>query len=450
MSQDTRGEKEELLHSLLMKERLLLENKKFVPNEGFQERFYRSRKRLRFCFAGNQSGKTTVGARELRDLALGVHPYKKVRVPNISFIVSGQGFQTGIVKTIVPKLREISGLSDIKRIKNNSQGIPVEIQWKNGSITHLMSTDQDDMSFEGTTFDFGWIDEPVRRDIFVGLWRGVMARGGMIFFTGTALEEPWLYDEIYLKWKNGDPLIECFEGSSYENKAVSVDKIKEFESLLTSDEKETRIHGKFKHMSGRVIKEYEQERHVVPAFSVPPHWPVWAAIDPHRNKPHSVIWVACSPSNVFYVCNEMYYKCTIDELADWVLKINSQYNVVETLIDTSAQEDGWNRVSARSLLAEKGLYTKLAQKRNKKGSGILMINQLFKEDRLFVFRTCKRMQKELLMYVYKKTRDSKVLEEPEKNWDDTIDPLRYILVESPRYSGVASIKDNGPTYRFTR
>ncbi len=71
------------------------------------------------------------------------------------------------------------------------------------------------------------------------------------------------------------------------------------------------------------------------------------------------------------------------------------------------------------------------------------MNQLFKQNRLFVFENCVRLHRELQLYTYQRNkRDAqKILEEPEKKFDDQIDNLRYILSEKPDYQGLARVID---------
>lgn len=427
--------------------------KNFFPNPGFQEDFIRSRAKVRMITAGNQSGKTHVGAWEHATYAMGQHPYKKIRTPNVGFIVTAKPHAEGIEKDILPKLLEVVGSRDILSIKNNSRGTPFKILWRSGSVSFLMSAEQEDIVFEGTTLHHAWLDEPSRRAIYIGLKRGMLTTGGHLWYTCTPLDEPWLYDEIYLPGISGkDPEIAIFEGSSDQNRKVTQKEKDEFLKTLTADEIETRWHGKFRHLTGRVFKEYRPEICRVPSFDVPPHWPVWISIDPHRNKPHAVLFLAVSPQGLRYVCNEIFIACTINELAEYILDIGEQYNVVERLIDTSAQDDGWERVSARQMLQDRGVRTKLAQKKNLKASGIQLINQGFHDQTLFVMEHCVRTHKELMLQTYKKNKrdEQVVLEEPEKKWDDMTDNMRYILVEEPTYGGIATIKDYGPVYQRGR
>lgn len=393
--------------------------------------------------SGNQGGKTHVGAWDHACLALGCHPFRKIETPNVGFIVTAKPHSEGIEKDILPKLKEVCGSKDIAEIKNNSRGIPSKIIWRNGSVSFLMSAEQEDMVFEGTTYHHGWNDEPFRREIYVAQKRGLLVKNGPLSWTCTPLEEPWMYEELYLKGISGeDKDIAIFEGSSDENKRISQAAKEDFFKTLSPDEIETRWHGKFRHLSGRVFKTYDPRKHRIPPFAIPPHWPTWCAIDPHRNKPHAVVFLAVSPQGIKYICNEIFVPCTIHELADHVLNVGGQYNLVERLIDTSAQEDGWGRVSAREMLNSRGCATKLAQKRNLKSSGIHLINQLFNDDKMFVFDTCVRTHRELTLQTYKRSKDqSKIMEEPEKKFDETTDCIRYILNERPDYSGPAKVME---------
>ncbi len=456
-SSDTREQKERLLRHLLEQKEILDQTRllRFQPNpglngeKGFQEKFIRSLKRVRLVTAGNQSGKTHLGAWDHACLQVGVHPFRKMKTPTTAFIVTAKPHSEGIEKDIIPKLKEVVGSRDIVDIKNNSRGVPYKIIWRTGSVSYMLSCEQDDIVFEGTTWGHGWFDEPPPRHIYIAMERGLLTSGGPVSFTCTPLEEPWLYDEIYIPGMMGtDPDIAVFEGSSDENRKIDAAAKKRFFNKLDPDEIETRWHGKFRHLMGRVFKSYDHTKHLIKPFRVPRHWPTWLSIDPHRNKPHAVLFLTISPENIKYICNEIYVKCTIDELADFITDIESQYNMVDRLIDTSAQEDGWGRVSARELLNDKGVRTKLAQKKNKKASGITFINQIFHQDQMFVFDTCIRTHRELSLQAYEKHKSDQqvVLEVPQKKFDDMTDNLRYILVERPDYSGPARIHEVGPIY----
>lgn len=386
----------------------------------------------------SNSGKTHSAAVDHARLALGEHPFRKIKVPNVGFVITKKSFKEGIDKDIMPKLRQVVGSKDIVRVRNNTQGIANTVYWRGGSVSHLMSCEQADSEFEGSVGHHAWFDEPPRREVYVAVRRGLMKTGGSVVFSCTPLDEPWIYEELYLAGvEKKDPDIEVFEGATSENITIPAEELERFKKILTADEVEARFYGKFRHLSGRVFKEYKPEIHRIPSFDVPYHWPVWVGIDPHRNKPHAVVFLTVSPHGVKYVCNEIYVSCPIQTLGSLIQDIGNQYNVVNILIDTSAQESGWGKVSARSLLDQVGIRTKLAQKKNLKSSGIVLINQLFSDNKLYIMEHCVRTHRELVNQVYEKSRDGqKVLEVPQKKFDDASDALRYILIENPQHSGV--------------
>jgi len=399
-------------------------------------------------FSGNQGGKTHIGSVESALYALGEHPNKRIRTPNIGWIVTAKKLEEGIENDVLPKLLSVVGSKDIKAIKNDKQGKPYKIIWRSDSVSYFKSAEQKDMTFEGTTLDWAWLDEPSRREIYIAISRGLMKSGGHLWYTCTLIDEPWLHEEIYTKGMDpNNPDYEVFEGSTDENITLSEEGKKRFFDKLTPDEIQTRRYGKSSHLSGRVFKTYDQSVHRITPFDIPSHWPVYLSIDPHRNKPMAVLFLAVAPNGNRYICNEIYVKCTPKELAGYIKDISSQYNIVQRLIDTSAQEEGWGKYSCREMLYEEGVDTKLAQKRNLKAGGIVAINQGFQSNNLFVFDHCVRTHKELTHQIYKKLKNSSgKSEEPQKTMDDMTDNLRYILVEKPEYEWKAPIHEIGPIY----
>lgn len=385
-----------------------------------------------------------MGGVEHARYALGEHPFKKIRIPNIGVIVTAKSFKDGIQNEIIPKLQEVCGSSDIIDVKKAPNGIPDRIIWRTNSITYLMSAEQDDVAFESKTFDHVWIDEPVRRKIFVGLRRGLMKSGGHLWITATLLDEPWIFEELYqpgISGLNSD--IEVFTGSTDENVHISEKNRNAFFSSLTEEEVETRRYGRPSELSGRVFKAYNSDIHRIVPFNIPYHWSVYKAIDPHPRKPHAVLYWAVSPDENHYLCNEIFAPGSAETLAGYIHNIDSQYQMVDNLIDTSAQEAGnWHRDSFREQLQNFGVRTRLAQKKNLVRYGIISINSLFEKNRLFVFNTLVRTHRELTLQVYKKSPDHHSLsEEPDKKYSDMTDCARYIASEKPSYGSRAIIQE---------
>src|SRR3990167_2477050 len=240
LSLEDRKKYELLLRNLqdLKEERDRNRLKNHLPIPGtWQEKFDKSQATGRFMCVGNQSGKTHLLCAEVARYALGEHPHKIIRTPNVGVLVSAQGFQEGIVKNVLPKMESAVGSQDIRAIRRNSQGIPTSILWRSGSLTYLMSAEQDDKAFEGITLDYFGIDEPLRRAIYVALSRGLMKSNGHWWWAATLLDEPWIFEEIYIPCQEGKlKSVELFTGTTDDNTTLSEEGKREDFSILSEDE----------------------------------------------------------------------------------------------------------------------------------------------------------------------------------------------------------------------
>ena len=234
--------------------------------------------------------------------------------------------------------------------------------------------------------------------------------------------------------------IDCFTASIWDNPHLSKKAIAAFLANLTSDEREAREHGKFTHLSGLVYKGIKRGVHIVDPFDWDPSWPVWEAIDPHPRKEHAVIWVGVAPNGELYIIDDLWIQCGIEELAEMIKEKRSRghYRVVRTLIDTSSESpDGTRDMTPRKMLSLNGIHTSLASKFAQKAKSIRAVQELLilKQDNLgdlrpnlYTFSTCHRVIYEWFHYVWKDDG-----EEPKKVHDDTMDCLRYIIIDGPRF-----------------
>jgi len=420
--------------------------KRFLPTKP-QGRFLKSKKRIRVFLAGNKSGKTTAGVIGLLRFAL--------QGGKVCRVIGSLGFEKGIRDVLVPEIKKWLPKDRLIKEKPNSQGITIKmfIRGDNGkeSILSFMSGEQEDMAFEGDMIDYCLIDEPCRKAIYIASLRGLIMSSGPMVLTLTPLEEPWIYNDVFL---SKDPEIEVIQGSIYDAQIenggfLTKEQIESFVSKLPEDEKPARIYGDFKHLIGRVYGGYDPKIHVIRKFPIPLNWPVWCGIDPHQRKENAAAWMAVSPDENWYIVNEVWFKGGIEDFGKEVLNVSKQYKTVCHVIDTSSETPDWNRrETARSILSKVGIQTRLARKKGNKEVGRLIIQQAL-EGRdgtdtpwLYVFETCKRAQFEFLNYVWDNHRNPDqhgIKEEPRKINDDILDILNYIVVEKPRYSSPRTI-----------
>lgn len=414
---------------------------KMKPNRP-QRKFFESKKRIRCLIAANKIGKTTAACADLANFAL--------QGGKVCRVISNLGFQRGIQEVIIPELMKwIPRSRIVGEPKKNSQGIVIKIilRGDNGqdSVITFMSGDQDDMTFEGDIADYVWIDEPGRKAIYTAMLRALLVTCGKMVMTLTPLSEPWIYNDLYC---STDEEIECIEGTLWDacvdnGGHLSKDQIEDFISKLPEDEKEARVFGKFRHLVGRVFKAFDPLKHIVKPFYIPNDWPVYYAVDPHQRKPHAALFMAVSPENDWFICNEVYFAAGIEDFGKEVKKVCDQYRIAKGVIDTSSETPDWQRrETARSILQRVGLRLELARKKNQKEASRMLIKQALEGKDgtgipwLFVFENCKRTIFEFLNYVWDDYNDPHkqgLKEEPRKVNDDLLDDLHYIVAEKPRY-----------------
>ena len=405
------------------------------------------------------SGKTTAGAIEAIWHMTGLHPHRKISVPNRGRIIAN-GFISGIDNVVIPKLMEWMPKNSIAKTRRNQNNVLVGISLKNGSHVDLMSQDQEVVAFEGGTYDWVWYDEPAEREKYIATKRGLLRSNGSEWITMTPLTEPWIYDEIYLRADDKRLSIENFIVDIMDNCTtnggyLTPESIIRFEESLPESEKETRLHGKFKALFGRVYSEFSLERHVIETRKWLKGNPVWVGIDIHMRKPNAAVYVGIDKDDVLYVIDEIYEGCTIPDFIKLLLEKENYYDVKVRVIDTIAGGEGWGSVSAKDMMDKAGLRCIWAQKRDNKMAGISKIqsllqsrplpnNPVISSPSLFVFNNCVRTIKEFNRYVwdnFKKPEQKGTKEEPKKIFDDILDALRYVVLAGPRYNYCPRIID---------
>jgi len=430
-----------------------------APNDG-QLAFHKSDTRVRLLLGGNQSGKTIAGVVEAVWTALGIHPYRRVRVPNRGRIVASLGFEEGAGQVIVPKIYEWLPQGSLLRTpRNNQAGIPAHWEFVNGSVMNILSGEQETKVFEGWTGDWAWVDEPCRKDIYEATRRGLIRQKGRLWMTMTPLQEPWLYNDLWTPAVTGDRkdisafIIDTYDNCKDNGGYLDREEIEAFEKDLPEDLRETRIHGRFRHLSGRVYGEFDPSVHVVKAFKIPDHWPIYEGIDPHLKKEHAYCqWTVNPKEGDIYVIAEIYAKLTIPDLARAILKMREGRRVVRTLIDTSSETpDSISRQTPRRVLEQHGVRTRCVNKNEKSvmhGIHVMRDRLTIRENVLgekkpsyYVFDTCRRHIKEFLNYVWDdRDDDYSVKDRPRKIYDDMMDLDRYFVTENLNFDG----EERGP------
>lgn len=198
------------------------------------------------------------------------------------------------------------------------------------SIDTIQSYKNSKLGAESADWDFVHVDEPCPEGLFKAHARGLMDRNGHYWFTCTPLDEMWINDKFTPP--SGQVVEDAAEGvqfdtryiitgSIYDNPYRSPEGVAEFESSLTREEKECRLHGHPLAMAGRVYKEFVYDMHVlcdVPKgwksyFEPPLNYTIRVAWDVcGARRPQAFLFVATAPDGTAFVYDELYCEPLIE------------------------------------------------------------------------------------------------------------------------------------------
>ena len=244
-----------------------------------------------------------------------------------------------IERVIEPKIKEYMPTGYVTNWKRVSGGYLSKIKCKDGSTVDLLTSEQDDMAFEGADWDFYWGDEPQKKKKYDAIMRGLIDRRGRSVLTFTPLIEPWMKESLVDKadGKEIDVITAIMRDNMYDIKGNQILKerdIVDFENSLSEDVRETRVYGKFFHLRGLVYPEFS-DVHKLADFKYNYPDPVIVAMDPHDRQPHHVIWVIVDRTNDLFCHSEISVRCTVSELASIIRSHESKmgYRIRRRYID---------------------------------------------------------------------------------------------------------------------
>lgn len=406
--------------------------------------FHKCKKRNRWVFGGNRSGKTECGAVEAVWLARGIHPYRQNRdrmsgwVVSVTYEVQRDVAQSKILKYLAPRYIE-----DIV-MQSGRKGAPeygiidhIAVRNSFGHISKIgfKSCDQGREKFQGASLDFVWFDEEPPKDIYDECRMRVFDRSGDIFGTMTPLKGlSWVYEEIELNaFNNPEVWKEHIEWA--DNPFLPKDEIELLESSISEDAQQSRRYGHFFENTGLVYPEFSEDIHVIEPFSVPFEWQSNISIDPGLNNPTSCHFYAVDWDGNIYVVGEHYEKGKdIDYHAEQIFKLADDLSWhrdssgrICALIDSAAsQRTLSSQKSVAELFCSKGINVNTRVNKDL-FSGIAKVKEILKArpPKIFIFKNCVNLIRELKSYWW---GDG---DRPKKSDDHALDELRYFVMSSP-------------------
>ncbi len=376
---------------------------------------------------GNRTGKSTAGCTEDCAWLMGerpwypvASPFRRGGIPNhpvklltittdwdkVDEIFTSQRGEGGKVWRYLPK-------NFVKSVRRNHSGAIDTIECNNGSLWRfdtVKSFMANPQGSESSDWDAVHVDEPCPEQMFKATARGLIDRGGSAWFTLTPLSEFWINDYFFPQDTGGKARDDVFSvcAAIYDNPFLPSAAIKEFEALLTNDEKECRLKGIPLHLSGIIYKQFRWDRHVlqnVPSgwrsFSEPPDsYSVYYAIDPHPQTPHAVLFCAVAPTGQRFYFTDIFKHCSIEELCRDVRGVVGGKNVTAIRIDPLAYvNDPITETNMANEFWRCGVFVEKATKAL--AQGILKVQaELAKPNNIFFSPECRRTLWEIQRYAW--------------------------------------------------
>jgi len=409
-----------------------------------QMEFHKCKKRNRWVFGGNRSGKTECGAVEVVWMARGIHPYRKNResvtgwVVSVSFEVQRDVAQSKILHYLRPDwIEDIVMHTGSKG--NPSSGIIDTIVVRNvfGGLSKIgfKSADQGREKFQGASLDFVWFDEEPPQDVYEECKMRVLDKKGDLFGTMTPLKGlTWVYDAIYLN-KYNDKEVFYIRMEWADNPFLDKEEVENATKGMSEEALESRRYGLFKANSGLVYPEFDESVHVIAPFDPPIEWQDTISIDPGLRNPLSAHFYCVDFDGNVYVVAEHYeagkdvshHAAKIKEIAEKLRWHRNASGYIDALIDSAAgQRTLASSKSVTELFYDNGVC---ANPRVNKDmyAGINRVREYFsaRPPKIFIFESCVNLIREIKGYRWGNG------DLPVKRDDHALDELRYYIMSKP-------------------
>jgi len=125
---------------------------------------------------------------------------------------------------------------------------------------------------------------------------------------------------------------------------LTEEAIRAFEEKVSEEDREVRLHGKFRYLSGRVWKTWDRnvhtvdrnklwkagDKHIIIGGQPPKWWPKMMLIDPHDEKPHALLWITKDPEfDISYAYREAWLENkTFAQVVKYIRDIETDFREI--------------------------------------------------------------------------------------------------------------------------
>lgn len=413
----------------------------YIPNSDRHTSFHQSLKVGRLVRGGNRSGKSTAGVVESIWRATGKHPYQRVPEPPTRGRIVTVDIPAGIDQIIKPLLQQWIPPSELKNSswEDSFSNRTRVLTLRNGSTIDIKTHVQELESFAGIPLHYCWFDEECPRAIFKECRLRLIDYNGCWYMTMTPVEgQDWIFDEFIAANKKN---VDLFEIDIEDNPHLNQEALILLDEDLTDEEKQVRKKGVFIPKGGLILKEFNQQRHVIRAVSkVPDSWVIYCSIDHGYNNPTAVLWHAVSLEGDVVTFKEHFMSgWTVAMHVARIKEINNEIGREPLIYMGDPSMSQRNAITGSSVLDEyRRLGLPVMQAKKDVQGRINKMNQYFQYDKWHITENCPNTIREVKSYGFKVFNSPKIAdrnnrrEEPNKKNDHCVDSCGYFFTFMPQ------------------
>jgi phage terminase large subunit-like protein len=426
----------------------------YVPHAK-QIDFHSSPAKTRLYIGGNRSGKSFGNVAECTYWLRKQHPYRRIpvndyegtrgRINTVDFINGADKILLPLFKQLIPPSLLINGAWD-----DSYHRASRVLTLSNESFIEFLSYESDLDKFAGTSRHFVSYDEEPPEVIYTENKARLIDTQGHQWFSMTPVEGmSWVYDEIYLKGKNGVEGYHNTEIEMADNPYISAEAIEEFLDGLDDNERLARGKGQFVEMGGLIYRTFDPKPgglHVIDreGLRFPRGVPIGISLDHGFNNPTAVLWHALLPEGRVVTFHERYVRGeTVEQHARAIHAFNRENRIAPELLVADPSIRNTDPITGTSIQQE---YTKFGLPfvlaNNDVKAGIERVNGYLRpraggQPLWKCTVDCRALIKEMGRYKWKTYTSKKLnarynnMEEPHKLNDHAADSLRYFVMARP-------------------
>ena len=377
----------------------------------YQDRAFKSHKKIIVCAAGVQSGKTHVGP-----VWLAKHFFQH-KDPSDTFIVCAPTYKL-LAQASLPKF--MSMYKHYGTFKSQAG----EFHVHGGGVIYFRSLDNPE-SIEGiSNCRAVWADEAamLSRYAFENIRGRVSRLGGPILITSTPYALNWLY-EMYQDWKKGlAPYCDFIVWKSVDSPYFPEEFYLAEQKRLSPERFKMKYMGEFGKMTGLVFEQVN----VCEPFALPSGTKYYGGIDFGYTNPFALVIVGLTPEGKHYRVAE-FYKAGLfmDQIVDICKQRKSIYDIEMFVCDPS---------DPRAIQSLNNAGIPAIAGKNDIRLGIDLMSELFRMQRYFIFNDNLKGLDEYSTYHYPEIKEEASYNQdvkeqlPVKANEHGIDASRYLAV----------------------